>query len=204
MPPTLDLDQLPQLADLFARFNSGAHLNRVADASLWAQLEQRQDDYVTLFAALGYQLCVDGRGFAWFHTESVSSNVSAQSRQLALLFMVIFDTQADAGKALGRFGDWRIDRALLSDVLEQHREVLSAENLDQDALASLLDKAESFGLAKRHHGHWELLPAVYRYLDHFEALVDATQTDALLADDDTDVDPNDDADSNADHDEVTP
>jgi hypothetical protein len=201
MPQPIDLEQLPQLATLFALFNNGVHLNRAANASLWAQLEQQQDDYVALFAALGYTLKLDGRGFAWFHTESVSSNISAQSRQLALLFMVIFDTQADAGKALSRFGDWHIDRALLAEVVEQHKQLLDAENLNADDLANLLDKAYGLGLAQRQHGHWQLLPAVHRYLDHFEALAKDLQTDDFAIDADSFAD---DTPDDADDDEVSP
>ena len=170
MTDSVALQRLPQLAKLFKFFNSGKHLNRLSDPALWAELEREQAAYQSLFAALGYQLRVDGRGFAWFHNDELSPNVSMQSRQLALLFMVVFDTQADAGKALGRFSDWVIDRGLLETVYEQHQELLIAEDLDVDGLSGLLEKAENFGFARRVSGRWELLPAVCRYLDHFESL----------------------------------
>lgn len=170
MTDSLTLQRVPHLAELFRFFNSGKYLNRLSDAALWAALEQEQETYETLFAALGYELRVDGRGFAWFHSDQQSSNISNQSRQLALLFMVIFDTQADAGKALSRFSDWVIDRALLEVVFEQHQELLTAENLDVEGLQDLLETAARYGFARPVSGHWMLLPAVCRYLDHFEAL----------------------------------
>lgn len=172
---SIDLDRLPQLAELFRLFSNGKHLNRLADPALWAELEREQASYQALFAALGYELRFDGRGFAWFHTEEASSTVNKATRQLALLFMVIFDTQADAGKPLLRFGDWVIDRALLARVHEQHQELLTAEGLDVEGLWVLLETAARFGFARQESGHWQLLPAVCRYLDHIEALAAETE-----------------------------
>ncbi|WP_083399032.1 condensin complex protein MksE [Oceanisphaera psychrotolerans] len=176
MTDTISLQSLPRLGDLFRLFNGGRHLNRLAEPVLWAELEQQQQDYVALFEALGYQLAIDGRGFAWFQNEDLNATVSNQSRQLALLFMVIFDTQADAGLALNRFHEWRIDRNLLETTVEQHQELLMAEELDVDTLLTLLDKADTFGFARRQGNHWQLLPAVCRYLDHFEALAEQERT----------------------------
>lgn len=173
----VDLDELPQLADLFKLFLSGAHLNRQADAALWAGLENQQKAYTTLFCRFGYDLQIDGRGFAWFQHNDITSQVSQQSRQLALLFMVLFDTQADAGKPLNRFGDWVIDDQLVKKIRKAHQEVLEAENLDYEGLVSLFNKAVAFGFAQRKKGHWQLLPAVCRYLDHFEAVVAAEKAD---------------------------
>lgn len=104
-PLTPQLAQMPALAELFRLFLSGKHLNRMAEPALWAELEQHEPAYAGLFAALGFELRVDARGFAWFHSTDASSNIGKVSRQLALLFMVIFDAQANAGKALQRFAE---------------------------------------------------------------------------------------------------
>lgn len=177
MTDTIDLDLLPQLAELFKWFNTGKHLNRVSEPALWAELERQQQTYTLLFHSLGYQLCIDGRGFAWFHSDEPSSAINTHSRQLALLCMVLFDTQADAGKALNRFTEWRIDRPLLESAFEQHKELLTAEELDVDSLQSLLERATAFGFAQSQSGYWELLPAVFRYLDHFQALAEHARQD---------------------------
>ncbi|ANG62609.1 hypothetical protein A8C75_09015 [Marinobacterium aestuarii] len=186
MSGNIELQRLRHLAELFKLFNGGKHLNRLSDAALWAELEQEQEVYTALFQALGYELCVDGRGFAWFHSDDLSPTVSNQSRQLALLFMVIFDTQADAGKALNRCSEWRVERSLMEVVFDQHQDLLVAEGLDADTLLGLLDKAETFGFARRMSGHWELLPAVCRYLDHFEALAEQAREQATALDTDLD------------------
>ncbi len=170
MTDEINLRQLPGLSELFKLFNAGKHLNRLSEPSLWVELEQSLPAYKAIFKALGYELLVDGRGFAWFHNEEMSPSVSGQSRQLALLFMVIFDTQADAGYSLQRFSEWRIDRKLIEGVFDQHQELLVAEGLEVDALMALFGKAETFGFMRQQGDYWELLPAVCRYLDHFEAL----------------------------------
>lgn len=174
LPDTLAraLATMPSLAELFRLFLSGKHLNRVAEPALWAELEAQEAAYVGLFAALGYELRLDGRGFAWFHSTESSSTIGKTSRQLALLFMLIFDAQANAGKALQRFADWRLDSEWLGELYQQQREVLDAEGLGAEGLVELINRATSLGFALAEPAGWRLLPAVCRYLDHFEALAE--------------------------------
>lgn len=177
-PLTPPLAQMPSLAELFRLFLSGKHLNRMAEPTLWAELEKHEASYAGLFAALGFELRIDARGFAWFHSADVSSNIGKISRQLALLFMVIFDAQANAGKALQRFTDWLIDREWLAEVHEQQKDLLDAEGLEPDALVDLLGRASTLGFVVAEPVGWRLLPAVCRYLDHFEGLAVAAREDS--------------------------
>jgi hypothetical protein len=182
----LYLHKLPHLSDIFGFLTSGKHLNRLVDHMLWAELEKEQASYETLFGALGYSLRIDGRGFAWFHYDDASSNVSKTTRQLALLFMLIFEFQADAGHHLGRFTDWLIDDKLMSAIGEKNRLLLEAENLaEDDSLNQLLKSASNYGFAMPEGNGWKLLSAVYRYLDRFEEL--ARQDKREAADDDQDL-----------------
>lgn len=183
MSHSISLAHMPSLAELFRLFLSGKHLNRVAEPALWAELEQQEDAYSRLFAALGYELRMDARGFAWFHTPEANSSIGKTSRQLALLFMVIFDAQANAGKPLLRFVDWLINREWLNEVHEQQQEVLNAEGIGPDGLVELINRACSLGFATPEPVGWRLLPATCRYLDHFEALACARQDERNDADD---------------------
>ncbi|WP_217534718.1 condensin complex protein MksE [Vibrio metschnikovii] len=168
----LDLTELIHVTELFNLFNSGRHLNRSTDATLWHELELQAEQYRYLFSHLGFELRIDPRGFAWFHDEEGNQNINKQSRQLALLLMVIFDYQADNGRSLGQFYQWAIDNALLDEVYEKHQGLLDAEELDQGALVKILENAVRKGFAIQENNHWRLLPSVYRYLDHFEAITD--------------------------------
>ena len=173
----LYLHKLPHLAELFSHFNAGRHLNRFSEAALWVELEQEREAYTRLFAALGYELRIDERGFAWFHTDEAGSNVSKTTRQLALLFMLIFEYQADAGLNLGRFTEWALDATLLDALIEKNAALLEAEELaERERLESLLRSASNYGFVLADNARWYLQPAVFRYLDHFEALAGRTQT----------------------------
>lgn len=173
----LDLMELPNLAELFRFFNSGKHLNRLSSPVLWAELEKQQMAYQELFAALGFDLKIDGRGFAWFQSEDNNPSINKTSRQLALLFMVIFDLKADAGMPLNRFGQWRIDSELLLQVYEKHQGILDTEELPPEALMQLLERAANLGFCEHHGAYYQLLPAVFRYLDHIEALAELAKED---------------------------
>ena len=172
MTAPLYLHKLPLLGELFAFLNSGKHLNRTAEPQLWAELEREQDAYLRLFGSLGYALRIDARGFAWFQVDDASSTVSKTTRQLALLFMLIFEYQADLGLHLGRFADWLVDGAMLGALLEKNRLLLEAEGLgDRELLEPLLRSACNYGFATSEGSSgWRILPAVFRYLDRFEAL----------------------------------
>jgi hypothetical protein len=171
MNTPLYLHKLPLLSEIFAFFNSGKHMNRMLEHRLWAELEREREAYELLFQSLGYQLRIDDRGFAWFHVEDASNNVSKTTRQLALLFMLLFEFQADIGLHLGRFTDWLVDDALLEAILEKNRLLLEAENLaDRDQLQLLLRAAVNYGFASSEGNAWRVLPAVFRYLDRFEEL----------------------------------
>ncbi len=179
MSPSLSLDHLPSLKELFKLFQSGKHLNRMAEPALWAELEQQEQAYVALFSALGYTLRIDARGFAWFHHDEAHNAIGKISRQLALVFMVIFEAQANAGKPLLRFTDWLIDLEWLGDVHAQQQQVLNAEGIPEEGLAELFRRACAMGFATVESGGWRLLPAVFRYLDHFEALAVLAQDESL-------------------------
>lgn len=190
-PSSIDLERLPSLRELFEHLNAGKHLNRLAQQRLWAELEREQGQYETLFAALGYALRVDGRGFAWFHSEEGTNNVTKTTRQLALVFMLIFEFKADMGVHLARFTEWTIDQGFLLALIEKNNLLLKAEHLaDIEQLSQLMRAAANYGFAITDGARWRLLPAVFRYLDRFEELGhrDTTdETDAIEGDPGDDV-----------------
>lgn len=165
------LQSLTALSELFRLFHSGKHLNRVADPALWAELERESEIYQSLFSALGFNLRISQRGYAWFHTDEANNSVNKTSSQIALLFMCLFNIQADTGQPLSRFGDWRVDKELLTKAYEHHQELLEAESLDPEKLIAVLESATRLGFVMPHSGYWQLLPAVNRYLEHFETLM---------------------------------
>lgn len=164
------LKELTELKSLYDLFTSGHHLTRVAHPALWAAFERGLEGYKAVFSALGYELVVDGRSYAWFEPTETSTPTGKKSKTLALLFMCIFNTQADHGESVDRFTHWRIDETFLATCYMAHQDILRDEGITQTDFIRLLDMTVKYGFARRQMGYWELLPSVSRYLDHFEAL----------------------------------
>lgn len=171
---SIDLKQLSQLQALFKLLSSGAHLNRLQDTDLWLDLEKHYPSYESLFAALGFTLVMDGRGFAYFKTEQASFYTGKLTRRLALQLMLLFEYQADQGLQLFQFQQWRIDTSLLETLSQHYHALLEAEEMaSTEALTEILERSARVGFAVYDDGCFWLLPAVYRYLDLFEELAQA-------------------------------
>lgn len=171
---SIDLKQLSQLQALFKLLSSGAHLNRLQDTDLWLDLEKHYPSYERLFAALGFTLVMDGRGFAYFKTEQASFYTGKLTRRLALQLMLLFEYQADQGLQLFQFQQWRIDTSLLETLSQHYHALLEAEEMaSTEALTEILERSARVGFAVYDDGCFWLLPAVYRYLDLFEELAQA-------------------------------
>jgi len=179
----IDLKQLSELQALFKLLSSGTHLNRLQETELWLNLDKHYTAYEGLFAALGFTLVMDGRGFAYFKTDQASSYTSKLTRRLALLLMLLFEYQADQGLHLFQFQQWRIDTSLLEMLSQHYQALLEAEEMaSAQALAETLERAARVGFAVYDDGCFWLLPAVYRYLDLFEELAkaDKPELDEIL------------------------
>jgi hypothetical protein len=177
---TLDLNPLAQLQPLFKCLSAGYHLNRYQDPELWLALEQQQDGYQTLFAALGFSLVLDGRGFAYFKTEQASAYKGKLTRRLALVLMLLFEYQADQGVQLFQFQQWRLAPAFLDKLHQHYQAILAAEDMGStQSLLEVLDSAARIGFLGLDDGVYYLLPAVHRYLDLFLELADAERSESI-------------------------
>jgi hypothetical protein len=180
----LNLTHLPQLQPLFKLLSSGTHLNRLQDTELWVELENQQSHYQALFAALGFVLVLDGRGFAYFKTDQASTYTGKLTRRLALLLMLLFEYQADQGLHLFQFQQWRLDTVLLEKLWQQYHAILEAEDMNSpQTLKEILDSAARVGFLVFEDGAYRLLTAVHRYLDLFEELAQAERPDQTQAED---------------------
>ena len=70
-----------------------------------------------------------------------------------------------------------IPKEWLAEVYEQQKDLLDAEGLSPDGLIDLLGRASTLGFAVAEPAGWRLLPAVCRYLDHFEGLAATSRED---------------------------
>ena len=179
----IDLKTLSHLQTLFKKLSSGSHLNLLEEPELWVDLETNLQQYQTLFAALGFSLIFDLRGFAYFKNDSASSHTSKITRRLALFFLLLFEYQADNGLHLFQFSQWRVDNVLIEKLCQNYQAIFEAEDIANAAnLKEILESATRIGFAVFENGAFRLLPAVNRYLDLFEELTQASRADETTED----------------------
>ena len=169
---TVDMEQLTALAPLYRKMRMGTHIGRLNEPVLWANLEANYDEYARLFRALGYQLGMDPRGFAWLDEERDAAvdetRLTKGVRTLAVMIATLFDYQASVGRSLHAFIDWRIDDQLLAHVLESQREALANVEISSvDAMRDQLRTATNWGFSIQEKTHWKLLPSVSRFTDSY-------------------------------------
>jgi hypothetical protein len=90
----LDLSELSQLAPIFRELFKGYHVSR-RDPELYAQLSNFQDQYRTLFKALGFELVCDTRGFYYFVPDQAGAAVNKTAQRLALFTFILVEHLAD-------------------------------------------------------------------------------------------------------------
>ena len=161
-----NLFHLKYAALLFQNLSAGKHIDLLQDVELWTALtgEFRQD-YSDLFTHLGQNLKIDPRGFAYFELDDVDSK---GTRPLTLIYLLIFQKQADAGIDLNRFDLWHLDPEFWKDLREKNAEILRSENCEsEERWKAILNKATALGFMQKEAQSMLLLAASHRFLDLF-------------------------------------
>ena len=163
------LEHLKHSRALFETLSAGVHLEASQNLVLWNALTgEYREHYAQLFSHLGQSLKIDPRGFAYFEIEDSDAK---GTRPLALLYLLIFQKQADAGQDLVRFDQWVLDGKFLQDLREMNQDLLRSERLDSDdRWKTLLNKAVNLGFFAREGSSYVLLPSSWRFLDLFQEL----------------------------------
>jgi len=149
----IDLEKLPNLADIHKRLTTGYHISE-QDFALWTELDGNEDAYSALFAALGNQL-----------------------KLFALTTYALVELFADQGQdPLRALFETEINHEILSSILQQQYhlfeqlEIYSATDLKREVGNRML----RYGFAKTQGDNFKLLPPLYRFLDALVA-VDSLQ-----------------------------
>lgn len=170
------LEHLKYSRALFETLSAGVHLDASQDITLWSALTgEHREGYAELFAHLGQELVIDARGFAYF---SIEDSEAKGTRPLALLYLLIFQKQADAGQDLTRFDQWVLDLRFLQELKEKNLELMRGERLDQeDRWKAAWNKGVNLGFFAREGSSYTLLPASWRFLDLFLELSEEKRED---------------------------
>ncbi len=184
------LENLKYSRKLFEHLSAGKHINLSQESELWNALtgEHREGD-LQLFEHLGQNLVIESRGFAYFELEDSDAK---GTRPLALLYLLIFQKQADSGEDLNRFDQWLLEQSFFAELREKYNDLLRSENLESDdRWKTVINKAVNLGFFAREGTSFQLLPATWRFLDLFLELSDAQDESSLENDDEPMMDEDD-------------
>lgn len=160
------LAHLKYAQPLFEALSEGQHIEGSQNSELWGALSgEHYEEYEALFAHLGQRLVRNARGFAYFDVEDTDAK---GTRPLALLFLLVFQKQADAGQDLYRFDSWVLDGKFLQDLREKNQELLRSEGLESDERwKNTLNRAVHLGFLAREGTLHRPLAPTWRFLDLF-------------------------------------
>jgi len=164
---TIDLNQLSHLAPIFRELFKGYHVSH-RDAELYSQLSNQQDQYRTLFKALGFDLVCDTRGFYYFVPEQMGAQVNKTAQRLALFTFILVEHLADQGRdPLAVLDGGSLGRDELPPLLDKYRDLfLQAEVQSQDELEEkVMRRLTQLGFASEDNGIYRFLPPMHRFLD---------------------------------------
>ena len=163
----LDLSELSQLAPIFRELFKGYHVSR-RDPELYAQLSNFQDQYRTLFRALGFELVCDTRGFYYFVPDLAAATVNKTAQRLALFTFILVEHLADQGRdPIAVLDGGSLGRDELPSLLEKYRDLfLQAEVTTQEELEEkVMRRLTQLGFASEDNGIYRFLAPMHRFLD---------------------------------------
>jgi hypothetical protein len=163
----LDLSEMSQLAPIFRELFKGYHISR-RDPELYAQLSNAQDQYRTLFKALGFELVCDTRGFYYFVPDLAAAQVNKTAQRLALFTFILVEHLADQGRdPVAVLDGGSLGRDELPSLLEKYRDLfLQAEVQTQEELEEkIMRRMTQLGFAAEEVGIYRFLPPMHRFLD---------------------------------------
>ena len=95
--PAVHLDRMPRLKEMFQYLQRGGHVSSET-FGLYHEMQDHEVAYEALFAALGYTLESDRRGFYYLVPEDTQLILNATTQKMALLIFVLVDVLADSGR----------------------------------------------------------------------------------------------------------
>lgn len=185
-------EKVPYLKDLFALFSCGKHLNRNSEPRLWMAIETAKEEYINIFSALGYTMCVDNRGFAYFDMESNNAQINNTSKKIAFLLLILYDYFNQNNSLNSDFTRFVIDTKVRESLYTKHQGVLNT--LALDSIDQLINLAKKYNLLDADaSGILRMTPAVWRYIDIFNDIYEQSKanndTDSVLQPVEEDTDP---------------
>ncbi|WKE64846.1 hypothetical protein PVT67_14410 [Gallaecimonas kandeliae] len=168
----IDLAELKALEDIHRKLMAGYHLSE-QEPGLWLELCAQEDAYQGLFAALGYELKHDERGFFYFNTPETTVNMSKTSQWFALTLYCLVEDLADAGKdPVNALFDLTFGFEEMDALVSRHLPLFEQLNVQSasDLRKEVFNRMVRLGFAREEGDGFKLLPPCHRFLDAALAL----------------------------------
>ena len=164
----IELETLKHLRDVFQTLSKGYHLSN-EDFGLYHELQDHEAVYEELFAALGYTLHVDRRGFCYMTPEDENLVMNVTTRKMALLLFLVVEYLADSGRdPLTAITRGSLDLPELTEgLVAKAPEMLKEAGMGTvDAVAKVFATTFTrFGFAAVNGNIIRFRPPVHRFLD---------------------------------------
>ncbi|WP_406666285.1 condensin complex protein MksE [Gallaecimonas sp. GXIMD1310] len=173
----IDLAELKALDEIHRKLAAGYHLSE-NEPGLWLELSAQHSAYETLFAALGYDLRHDERGFFYFDSPDTSATMSKTSQWFALTLYCLVEDRADAGKdPLQSLFDESIGFAEMDALVSRHLALFEQLNVHSasDLRKEVFNRMLRLGFAREDGDGFRLLPPCHRFIDAALALTEEAQ-----------------------------
>ncbi len=163
----IELESLPKLKPIFHQLLGGYHLS-TDDFDLYHDMQDHETEYDCLFAALGYELKSDQRGFYYLLPEN-DPVMNATTRKMALLVFLLVEYFADEGRdpvAMITTGTHEVP-VLAAALWENGGDLLAEGGLgSEDAVEKCFANSfTSLGFAQADGNVMRFRPPIARFLD---------------------------------------
>lgn len=172
---------LPALQEIFNELLRGGHISTM-QPTLYDALSRHQEDFTTLFAALGFRLEHHPRGFFYFQGE-LKGELPKSVRQMALFVYILIEHLGEQARDLeAEFFDTEFTLEGLPHA-KKDRYVELLEDLDvpatPDGLWAVVGHLANFGFAEKlGEEGFRFLPPAYRFLEQCRAAAAAADAAA--------------------------
>ena len=161
-----DKYELPHLSEIFQTLQSGKHIC-YQDGALFFTLQEKPDDYMAIFKALGFELVTHPKDFYYFRMKGKANTDS--TKQIALFIFLLIEhldrRENDLESAL-------MDNRFYLNTLphlktERYRELMREVKItDEEGLVSVIANMQKYGIAVTYGRlSFEFRSPVYRFFD---------------------------------------
>ena len=161
-----DKYELPHLSEIFQVLQAGKHIS-FQDGTIFFALQDKLDDFIAIFSALGFELVSHPKDFYYFRMKGKTNTDS--TKQIALfIFLLIEHLDRRENDLESALMDNRFHLNTLPHLkTERYRELMREVKItDEEGLVSVIANMQRYGIAITYgRSSFEFRSPVYRFFD---------------------------------------